>query len=191
MFFILLLGPVGTFAQEATEGIGFCSEYVAQKTMGFISDSEVVGKSCSGTFWIKKISGGKFVVSAVIPVGSFDSGIHKRDVDIERLFTSSSSKGLLRFDSKELDATFLEQLKSGSAELPGVLTLKDVSRNVRFEVQLDSENKRILATLETKLTDFDLEPPRVLGGFIAKVHPDFKIRVNVDAKVLSDFNLQE
>lgn len=187
MLMVFILSSFRGEAQEAKEGIRFCAEYVAQKTMGFIADSEVVGKSCSGTYWLKKVSGGKFTISAVVPVASFESGSRKRDSDIEKLLTSPSSKGLLQFESQELDSHFLEQLKAGKTQLPGTLTLKDTSRDVRFDVQLQTDKKRIQATTNASLRDYNLEPPRVLGGFIAKVHPDFTMRVYLDAEILTSF----
>lgn len=187
MLMVFILSSFRGEAQEAKEGIRFCAEYVAQKTMGFIADSEVVGKSCSGTYWLKKVSGGKFTISAVVPVASFESGSRKRDSDIEKLLTSPSSKGLLQFESQELDGNFLVQLKAGRAQLSGMLTLKDASRDVRFDVQLQTEKKQIQATAKASLPDYNLEPPRVLGGFIAKVHPDFTMRVYLDAEILTSF----
>ena len=187
LLFVYFLG-LGTPHLEADEIFqqgDHCLAYQTEETILMFIDSVVIGKTCEISARIdREGENTRFVVS--FPIHSLDTGIGMRDEDVMEIL-SVESQPEIRFVS---DFLSWEQISSAltqvSTKLAGALEVAGKSYKVLFPLKLSKQSGKWLVTgkLVTSFTDFGLELPAVLGGFVADTRDYLELLVHLRFKMV-------
>jgi hypothetical protein len=179
---------IAVFAWAATadnlsllENGSHCVAYKAQKTMFLLSSDEVVGKNCEIQAQVMPDVGGEYHIEVVVPIKGFNSENGTRDKDVAETL-KVSLKPELMFKSKALTPeAWRELFAKGDFEIQGELSVGDKFYPVKLKSRYDAsgEQPEVDGVARVKYTDFDIDPPRVGGGVIAKSKPEFELHFHL------------
>ena len=149
--------------------------WMTKKRMFLIKNVEPVGLNTSISIFKDD---DKKTISIRIPINKFDSGEPDRDKDVVRILKGNIQPDLL-FTSDavndELEKNIMQDQFSG--RLSGQLKIGGQSFPVTFNVKKtkDSHGDLLEGELATTFTAFEIEPPTVAGGLVAKVRDDLTL----------------
>lgn len=153
--------------------------WMTKKKMFLFKNVEPVGFNTAITV-LKDVN--KKTISIAIPIDKFDSGepdrdkevikILKGDVQPELLFTSDAI-------SEDLEKNLLQDQFSG--KLNGELKIGRKSFKVIFNIKNGKDGQRMFieGDLQTSFTAFEIDPPKVAGGLVAKVSDELTLAFRI------------
>ena len=165
---LLLFLMTSTFAADFKEPKG--QSFVAWKTrkrMFLFKEVKPVG--INKDINIKK-SGGDFTI--IVPKKSFDSGDQDRDDEVVIILNGKKHPTINFYFS--LSQNQLINIKLGTVKtISGQLDANGKKVDVKFDIEnLDNALK---VKYIGKFSDFDIEPPKVAGGAVAKVYDELEL----------------
>ncbi|MGE4132477.1 MAG: YceI family protein [Bdellovibrionales bacterium] len=154
-----------------------CVAYKVEKVVFFVKKDAVVGRNCDVSAQVLPEVGGLYHIEVNIPIRSFKSGEGDRDRDVMKIL-KADEKPDLTFVSKPMAAEDWRGLfAKGEFDIEGNLQMGGKS----YPVKLNSKyvesggSAEVDGMARVRFSDFDLKPPRVGGGILAKVKPDFEL----------------
>lgn len=157
-----------TQAQEFPVG-AHCVAWRTQKTMFLVSKETPVGINCKIQTSLKE-EGGQKVLEVSIPIQGFDSKSADRDADVFTLLKGSQQPDL-RFRSELLSNERLLSLAKEGGVVQGQLTIGGKANPVAFTIRTASAGETMVfhGAFQGTFSQFEIDPPRVGGGLVAKV----------------------
>lgn len=158
-----------------------CVAYKARKTMFLFSSDEVVGKNCEIQAQVMPDVGGEYHIEVIVPIKGFNSENETRDKDVADTL-KVSVKPELMFKSKAITPqAWRELFAKGDFEIPGELSVGDKFYPVKLKARYvaSDEQPEVDGVAQVKYKDFDIDPPRVGGGVIAKSKPEFELHFHL------------
>ena len=155
-----------------------CVAWKTKKRMFLVSSQEPVGKNCSITVSLKEDTDGKFALEGVFPIDKFDSGEKDRDAEVLLILGAEKQKNLEFLSSAMTKEEWMNLISSSEAyAMAGKLKIAGKEFDVSFEVETrgEGDNKRYFGHLHSKFSTFNIEPPSVAGGMVAKVRDTLKL----------------
>lgn len=180
---ILFAGAVGLSFQALAapapllEEGAHCVAYKAEKVMLFVSKSEVIGKNCDISAQVLPEVGGLYHIEVIIPVHSFNSGDADRDRDVMTILKSSERPELI-YKTKALTADAWKALfAKNDFDIEGELTIgaKSFPVVLHSHYKAESGQPEIEGMAKVHFADFDIKPPSVMAGVVAKAKPDLEL----------------
>lgn len=160
-----------------------CVRWTAVKTVGFVSDVTVVGKNCQAKIKVESLDPEKSRARITIPADQFDSGNAKRDGEVAQLLGQGMPQGEIVFETDEIKVgSAWSGLKPGF-EIPGVIEISSGKHRIIFKIS-SVTSEFISAEWTGKLSELNLERPRVLGGVIANVHDSITLGIQIPCSKL-------
>jgi hypothetical protein len=158
-----------------------CVAYKVRKKSLSLFSSTIIGKNCEISVQLLPVVGGDYQVEVSIPINSFDSEDKERDRDVREILKESEQPDIV-FRSKVMtEKVWRETLKKTSIKLDGDLEIAGKSYPVSVPVDIVKTAGGIEAdgVLTVPFGKFDLQPPKVGGGVIAKVDSDLEMHFHI------------
>jgi polyisoprenoid-binding protein YceI len=178
---LLLVAGLASAAAPAAlfEEGSHCVAYRARKTMFLISSSEVVGKNCDVSAQVLPEVGGLYRIEVNVPLKSFQSGDVDRDQDVMKTL-KADVKPEITFSSKALTAEQWRGLMQlPEFEIAGELTIGNKSFPLKMVSHFSNQDGEVDGRAMVKFEDFDIAPPSVGAGLVAKAKPDFELHFHL------------
>ena len=158
-----------------------CVAYRARKTMFFVSSSDVVGKNCDVSAQILPDVGGIYRIEVNIPIRSFQSGDVDRDEDVAKTL-KAAVRPEITFRSKGLSAEAWHALfAKNDFDIQGDLQIGNKSYPLKLVSHYATHDSQpeVHGFASVKFMDFGIEPPKVVGGVVAKTKPEFELHFHL------------
>lgn len=158
--------------------------YKAEKVMFFLSSSEVVGKNCDVSAQVLPEIGGLYHIEVNIPVRSFNSGDSERDHDVMKIL-KADERPELTFRTKAMTAEEWKKLFAKSDfDIEGELMIgkKSFPLKIRSKYIVKDDNAEVDGHARVRYADFDITPPTVVGGVVAKAKPEFELHFHLQSQ---------
>lgn len=175
-------------AQEFTSG-GHCVAWRTNKTMFLFSKETPIGMNCKVQTTLKG-EGEQKQLEVVIPIKGFDSKNADRDADIFTILKGPQQPDLL-FQSEALSNNRLGALVKEGGSVQGQLTIGGKAYPISFTIKSQKlgEGAVFLGTFQGTFTQFDIEPPRVVGGLVAKVDDSLDLLFQFQSSEIKGWSL--
>jgi len=153
--------------------------WVTKKRMFVFQNVEPMGLNSSVRVTLNE---SQKTVSIQIPINKFDSGEPDRDTEVVKILKGDAQPDLLFTSdpiSEDLQKNILQDHSVG--RLGGKLQIGGKAFPVSFEVKKGKEGQLefLDGELRTTFTAFDIEPPSVAGGLVAKVKDELTLRFRI------------
>lgn len=180
LFSLVVLGFGDVHAGILERGV-HCVAYKAHKTMFLFSSGEVIGRNCDISGQVLPEIGGLYHVEVTIPVRSFQSGDKARDADVMKALRSDVKSDLIFKSQAKTAEEWRRLLANKDFTVTGQLTIGDKTYPVQFASQyvLHDSKSEVLGRPTVRFADFEIDPPRVGGGLVAKTKPEFELYFNL------------
>ncbi|MBX9769209.1 MAG: YceI family protein [Bdellovibrionales bacterium] len=171
-----------------------CVQYHARKTMFLFKSEDVWGSNCNVTADFQK-EGSLAQLKLTIPVEKFDSGNSRRDEDVKNMLKYAEHP-MMTFTMDRMEIEDLKKIIASNEEslIPGTLKIGGVAHPVKFKVrsQRDGAGGKfwILGKMETTFSHFQMEPPKVGGGLIAKTDDWLELEVSLGSNEVKGWESQ-
>lgn len=158
-----------------------CVQYHTRKTMFLFKKEEVWGSNCSVTAELQK-EGTAAALKITIPIEKFDSGNSSRDEDVKNILKYAEHP-MMTFVMDKMEIEEMKKMVSSAGEstIPGQLKIGGVSHPVQFKVKVQKDGGGaqywISGKMETTFTHFQIQPPKVGGGLVAKTDDWLELEV--------------
>lgn len=191
LFVFLLTFAFGAWADvphSMFEAGKHCVAYkVKKRTALSLFSNNVIGTNCDISAQLLPMVGGGYQVEVSIPIAGFDSGDKDRDVDVRQILKESEQSDIL-FRSKSMTEAEWRQTSQKSSEvLEGTLEIAGKSYPISTPVTITkvSSGIEVDGVAIVPFAKFDLKPPKVGGGLIAKADSDLELHFHlVSDKIL-------
>jgi len=182
-FFLVLLMASAHAATEAVllEEGSHCVAYKVKKTMFLLKEDSVVGKNCDVSAQVLPEVGGLYHIEVNVPVRSFNSGDTDRDKDVLKIL-KAEERPELTFRSKAFTGDQWRDLFAKKEfPLEGQLYIGGYSYPLALQVQYfgKTNSAEVHGNARVRFQDFDIKPPKVAGGIVAKSKPDFELHFHL------------
>lgn len=160
-----------------------CVAYKAVKTMFLVSNDTVVGKNCDVSAQVLPEVGGLYHIEVNVPVRSFNSGDTDRDKDVLKIL-KADERPELTFRSKAFSAAQWHELFAKKEfPLEGELFIGAKGFPLTMQVRyLDkNESAEVDGTAHVRYQDFEIKPPKVAAGIVAKAKPDLELHFHLQS----------
>lgn len=154
-----------------------CVVYNVHKVMFLVSSGTVIGKNCEVSAQVLPEVGGQFHVEVTIPIRNFKSGDSDRDESVAKTL-KDDVQAELTFHSKAMTAEDWRALFAKSNfNISGELSVGQKTYPVTFASHYieNGDNAEVEGVAKVKFSDFEISPPKVVGGVVAKTKPDFEL----------------
>lgn len=159
-----------------------CVAWKTLKTQFMFKRVEAVGVSCEISAEIVSIKNGVYVARVEVPIKSFDSGNPSRDEDVFEILKGSFQPNIV-VETIEMSRKDLESVFAGNqSKVIGIIQV--ASKSYPVEIQLTGALKGVIIT---KFSDFEIAPPSVLGGLIAKVDDSLELHFRLNRKKVDNY----
>ncbi|SMF47683.1 YceI family protein [Pseudobacteriovorax antillogorgiicola] len=176
---IIILFMISTNLYGSTDGNWV--SWGAKKTMFLFNDKTAIGMNKNINAKLDK-SNGTIKLKMSIPLDKFDSGEPDRDAEVVKMLKGDVSKNLM-YESETFSPEKFEQLRNGQTDqISGKLKIGNKWFDVVFAVKI--ANNKLSGQVETKLTEFGIEPPSMVGGIMVSVKDYIALKVNLDLSTL-------
>lgn len=159
-----------------------CVAYRARKTMFLVSSGEVIGRNCDISAQVLPEVGGLYHIEVNIPVKSFQSGDADRDEDVMKTLKASDRAELV-FKSKPMTAEEWRKLFAKEKfQIAGELSIGKKTYPIKLDshyLQTEDSGAEVEGMAKVSFKDFDIDPPRVAGGLIAKTKQDLELHFHL------------
>ena len=178
---VFLLGAFAASASSLLEDGAHCVAYRAEKVSFFVAKSDVVGKNCDVSAQVLPEVGGLYHIEVNVPVRGFNSGDSERDHDVANLLKVSERPELTFRTTARTVAQWKELFSKGDFVLEGTLTIgqKSFPIQVRSHYASKPDVAEIDGVANVAFKDFDLDPPRIVGGVVAKAKPGLELHFHL------------
>ncbi len=151
--------------------------YQAKKTMFFFKSVDVVGLNSNIGFSKSVLNSGR-IISLNIPLESFKTDDKDRDLEVQSLLGVKKQK-YLTFTSEILFDPMYEKLQTGTlSSMKGKINIAGEFYAVKLS--LNYSEKYLFAEIESKLSSFNIKPPKVALGVVAKAHDYIKLLARIN-----------
>jgi len=153
--------------------------YVAKKTIFLFKDVKVIGINSNIAFSKATLNEG-VILTMSIPISDFKTDDKDRDVEVEKILKIDKSKFLI-FRSDKISKTDYQSMINGkSMKIKGLLAIGNMNHSVEF--QSLTEDQYILFDFESTFSNFNMLPPKVAFGLVAKAKDYLllKARININ-----------
>ena len=121
-------------------------------------------------------------IKLIIPISKFSSGEAERDQEVQKILQADIQPNIV-FQTKIMRASAFERIVSGDVKsIDGTLTIAKEDHPVTVELALT--NNFLVGTVKTKFTTFGIQPPKVVGGIVAKVDDQLELVGRIDLQDL-------
>jgi hypothetical protein len=185
--FVLLLALVGVSSWASTdtsilEAGSHCVAYRVEKDglLGLKADP-VVGKNCDVEAQVYPEVGGLFYIEVNIPIRGFKSGDTSRDEDVVKTLRAEV-KPEMTFRTKSMSAQkWRELFTKKDFELEGDLSIADKSYPIKITSHYidKTDTAEVDGIAKVRFADFEISPPKVVGGLVAKTKPEFELHFHL------------
>ncbi len=153
--------------------------YIAQKTMFFFKDVTVIGINSNIAFSKATLNEG-IILTMSIPIADFKSGDEDRDEEVREILKVKKSKFLIFRSVKMSKKDYQQMLEGDPFYVDGLLAIGDKNFQVKFRSL--REDQHMLFDFETTFSNFDIEPPSVAFGAVAKAkdYLVLKAKININ-----------
>ncbi len=158
-----------------------CVAYKAAQKQFFIKNTPVVGKSCEISSQVIPEPGAKYVFEIRIPIHTFRSGDTKRDEEVARILKSQNQSELI-FKSQAMTLPEWKALAEKSViDFKGELTIGDKSFPITTQARkiTQGDDFEFDGVIKTKLSSFEIEPPKMVGGVVATVKDEIELHFHI------------
>ncbi len=181
---LFILFASGAWASLPLGEGSHCVAYKVVNTMFLVSNDAVVGKNCEISAQILPEVGGKYHIEVNVPVRGFKSGNEERDKDVAKIL-KGDQRADMTFKSKALSGEEWRALFArGDFPIEGDLFIGSKSYPLtlqsRFEAKSDAPE--VDGTARVKFEDFEIAPPKTIGGVIARAKPDFDLYFHLQSQ---------
>ncbi|MBS1254874.1 MAG: hypothetical protein MAG581_00670 [Deltaproteobacteria bacterium] len=186
---LLILSAQTLFAEEHVFAPDeHCLAYKTEKSVLFVADVEVIGKSCEVTAKMNwNHSGEKAQVKVSVPVISLDSNNAFRDEDIPEILRVDQTYDI-RFISDWLEIEVLKKmLQEKKGEVSGILEVAGGKFPVKFMMTFTSKPEYYLVTghLNTTFAALNVDVPDVAWGLVAQPKEFLELLVHLRSDKIS------
>jgi hypothetical protein len=159
-----------------------CVAWRTKKRMMMVKRLEPVGINCAAK--TKAIASGEgFVLNLEVPVDQFNSGEPKRDQEVVKLLGAAVS-----FESQPLTMEKIKSLGDEPQAVSGQLQMNGKKFPVEFQVTAKKAGDWIFTgQVVSKMSAFEVEPPTVGGGMIAKVDDYLELHFQFHSSKIEGF----
>jgi polyisoprenoid-binding protein YceI len=168
---------------SANEDERVCAEWQATKTMFLVREVKASGRTCEVGITIRGEPDGRARALVTIPVDRFSSGEAERDAEVVKLLAGDRKPAEIRFESDPLEPA----QASKWTEISGSLDLNSGRFKTVFRLSGNqTESAMIQAEWKGRLTELSIEPPKVAGGAVARVHDSIALVFTVPRSVWTE-----
>lgn len=179
---------LSSLAFASTEAIfpddGHCVAYRVQKTILFVSSSEVIGKNCDVSAQVLPEVGGLYHVEVNVPIRSFDSGEADRDKDVSKILKADDHPDLT-FKTKPMTADAWHELFAKiDFDLDGDLSIGDKTFPLKMKMHYIDKNDEaeVQGSGHVRFEDLGLKPPSVGGGVFVQAKSDIELDFQLQSR---------
>jgi YceI-like domain len=158
-----------------------CVAYKAEKTMFLFKSDPVIGRNCDVSAQVLPDVGGIYHIEVIIPIRSFASGDASRDEDVAKSL-KVDVKPELTFRTKAMSAeAWREIFKKSNFDLVGELAIGDQTFPIKVASHYTQhdDTEEIDGVAKVRFEDFQIPPPKVVGGLVAKTKPELELHFNL------------
>jgi hypothetical protein len=150
--------------------------YHAQKKMFIFKTVDIIGMNKNIAFSKAALNSG-YILTLSIPIANFKTDEPERDKEVAGILKINENQ-FLTFTSKKLSSQDLQMLKVGKLEtIAGLLQIGLKKFDVLFQMSLDGEY--IKGEFSSTFSYFQIEPPSVGFGVVAKARDYIKLLVRI------------
>ncbi len=177
LFVLFWASAASASGSSLFENGSHCVAYKVRKTAFFVSSSDVVGRNCDVSAQVLPEVGGLYHIEVNIPIRSFASGDSERDRDVMKILKADQRAELTFKTSARTAAQWRELFAKKEFEMDGQLFIGDKSYPLTMESRYSEKEDvaEIDGAAKVRFDDFGLKTPKVGGGLIASVKPDFEL----------------
>lgn len=160
-----------------------CAAWKTEKRLALVSTVVPIGRNCNIVVEFKSNGDKQYFVNVIMPINKFDSESKSRDSEVQKILGADKIADL-SFVSESLTLPKWEDLLSHqTAQISGVLSWHEKSYPVTFDVELSRVDEKLFARgrFIGKFSYFNLEPPLVMGGIVAKVRDVLELHFKIDS----------
>ena len=183
IFFLLLTGNTHAQSKVSLAEDAHCVAYRVSKRLLF-SNQLVLGENCD--IRVDKISGDiqHTAIRITIPIKSFDSGDEDRDESVTEVLKAETHPNMVFFIEDFPTEVFGAPKPNVQVLISGKLNIGGKDFPVESNLLLLENPSGLFAngTISTAMSDFEIEPPSMLGGLTMSVEDEFEILYNIDLK---------
>ncbi len=164
---LTVLLSIQTLAADVFEPNDHCVAWRTRKVMFVLSTVYPVGKNCKISS--KLVSNkGSWVFHLSLSHENFDSDEEDRDEEVSKLLGGNRWRSL-EFQSEAISQAQINELNQGrKIIINGVMKIAGKEYQVRA-LPLKFDGTKFYGKYETNYTQFELKPPTIAGGLVAKV----------------------
>ncbi len=181
LFLLFVHSAWGATTDSLFEEGTHCVGYKVEKVMLLVSSSYVIGKNCDVSAQVLPELGGLYRIEVGVPIRAFQSGEEARDQDVMKTLKADVRPEIL-FKSRSMTANQWRELFARSEfSLDGELSIGDKSYPLKVSSHYTetSDNAEVDGLAKVRFADFEISPPKVAGGLIAKSKPDFELHFHL------------
>jgi hypothetical protein len=150
--------------------------YLAQKKVFVFKTVDVIGINKEIAFSKASLNSG-YILTLSMPIENFKTDDPDRDKEVTNILKIKENK-FLTFTSQTLSKDQMERLKVGKLEtIAGFLNIGKEKFDVLFQMSLDDEY--IKGEFNSTFSHFNIEPPSVGFGLVAKARDYLKLLVRI------------
>lgn len=147
-----------------------CVAWRTKKTMALFKEVVPVGKNCSISAEMIKVSEGHYRFEGRFPIDQFDSGEEDRDKEVFKILNGKKQKDLLFQSESRRLSDWQQMFASGGGVVSGHLKVAGVEYAIQPRISVLAERKVLAGRFTTDYSKFKINPPKIAGGLVAKVH---------------------
>lgn len=163
-----------------------CVAWKTNKRMFLVSHQSAVGRSCQAILSRAPEGPNLVRIQLEVPIRSFNSGEKERDDEVFKIL-SGSVQPTLRLETDPISPTELERASAGkTGSIRAKLTLggKPYMITLPFQVLGNGNEARVVGQIDTTFKAFDIEPPTVAMGIVAKVDNLLELHFSLPLRML-------
>jgi polyisoprenoid-binding protein YceI len=161
-----------------------CVAYKVEKTILFVSSSNVIGKNCDVSAQVLPEVGGLYRVEVNVPVRSFDSGETDRDKDVMHILKADEHPDLT-FKTQPMSADAWHELFSKTDfDLDGDLSIGDKTFPLKMKMHyIDKDDEaEVQGSGHVRFQDLGLKPPSVGAGLFVQAKSDIELQFHLQSR---------
>src|SRR5262249_23633002 len=154
-----------------------CVAYKVKKKSLSLFSGTVVGKNCDISVQLLPVVGGGYQVEVSVPISGFDSGDKDRDQDVKTVLKESEQPDIIFRSNTMSEKEWKDYIQKSNVTLDGELTIagKPYAISAPATVTKTKDGVEVDGVAVVPFAKFDLQPPKVGGGLIAKADSDLEL----------------
>jgi hypothetical protein len=169
------------YAAEVDWPINNAVAYIAKKTMFIFKDVTVIGVNSNIAFSKATLNDG-VILTMSIPISDFKTNDSDRDEEVQKILQIQKSKFLIFRSNKISKNDYQSMLNGKSTLIDGLLAIGENNHPVTFRSL--TKDQYILFDFESSFSNFEIDPPTVAFGLIAKAKDYLLLQARIN---INDF----